>query len=63
MRAIHKRFRGVEYYRIVQIIVVDTPLLWRSVLVAAVLVAIVALIAARPQPAAIDYLAGITIPF
>jgi hypothetical protein len=38
-------------------------LLWRSVLVAAVLVAIVALIAAHPQPAAIDYLAGITIPF
>ena len=38
------------------------PLVWRAVLAAAVFIAIVALIAAQPQPEAIDYLAGNALP-
>lgn len=38
------------------------PLLWGAVLTAAVLIAIVLLIAAQPQPEAIDYLAGNALP-
>jgi hypothetical protein len=38
------------------------PLVWNAVLAAAVLIAIVALIAAQPQPEAIDYLAGNALP-
>jgi len=39
------------------------PLLWPAVLATAVLTAIVVLIATQPQPEAIDYLAGVAIPF
>jgi hypothetical protein len=39
------------------------PRLRQAVLATAVLIAIVALIAAQPQPEAIDYLAGIAVPF
>jgi hypothetical protein len=39
-----------------------TPLVWNAVLAAAILIAIGALIAAQPQPEAIDYLAGNPLP-
>jgi len=39
------------------------PMVWHAVVATAVLIAIVALIVAQPQPATIDYLAGIAIPF
>jgi hypothetical protein len=39
-----------------------TPLVWHAVLAAAVFIAIVALIAAQPQPQVIDYLAGNPLP-
>jgi hypothetical protein len=38
------------------------PLVWNAVLAAAVFIAIIALIAAQPQPEAIDYLAGNALP-
>ena len=38
------------------------PLVWHAVLAAAVFIAIVALIAAQPEPEAIDYLAGNALP-
>ena len=38
------------------------PLVWHAVLAAAVFIAIVALIAAQPDPEAIDYLAGNALP-
>jgi len=39
-----------------------TSLVWHAVLAAAVFIAIVELIAAQPQPEAIDYLAGNALP-